>query len=434
MSQSPKANFKALLPLLVFIILYLGGSLLNADFYSIPAIVCFLVAAAVAFWQSGFMPLGERFEAYAKGAGGKDIMLMTLIFILAGAFGKIAKASGAIDATVNMGLSILPGNLLVAGVFIIACFISVSIGTSVGTIAALAPLAADIASKSTIEAPLVLSAIIGGAMFGDNLSMISDTTIAASRTQGAKMRDKFKMNFKIVLPAAVATIVLYSVFQHGDTYLQVPESVDYVKVFPYLAILGLALSGLNVFAVLSLGIVIASVVGLLTGDLTIVTILQAANTGISGMGELIIICMIIGGMVELIRINGGIQYLLDFTVKRLNSKKSAEFGIAALVSLVNICTANNTIAIVIAGPLAKEIAQKFEISPARSASLLDTFSCFTQGAIPYGAQILTAVSLVGIAGVGPFDIMKSLYYPYLMVIASICYIVFVTDKKTVATA
>jgi Na+/H+ antiporter NhaC len=354
---------------------------------------------------------------------------MCLIFILAGAFAEIAKAMGAVESTVNLGLTYLPGNILVSGIFVIACFISLSIGTSMGTIATLVPIAVGISQKTGIPLALIVGAVVGGSMFGDNLSMISDTTIAATRTQGCEMKDKFRMNFLVVLPAAIITAILLGIVSIGKgTALEGSYSYDLVKVLPYVAVLAAALAGMNVLYVLIGGSIFAGAIGLLNGSFDIIGLFQATAKGIGGMSELVIISLIIGGMVELIKHNGGIDFILNLINKRIKSKRGAELGIAALVSLVDICTANNTIAIVTVGPIAKDIADKFGVDPKRSASILDMFSCVFQGIIPYGAQLLSAASL---AGLSSLSIMSYLYYPYLMGISALIAIIFVPKLKRV---
>jgi Na+/H+ antiporter NhaC len=419
-SSKLKGTPWALIPLAVFLVMYLVPSIVTNDFYKMPVSVSFIVASMVAIAMNRNESINKKVEVFCKGAGNTDIILMVIIFILAGAFAEVAKVMGAVDSTVNLGLTILPGNILIAGVFIICCFISLSIGTSVGTIAALAPMALGIAEKTGIPVGLALGAVVSGAMFGDNLSMISDTTIAATRTQGCDMRDKFKMNFAIVIPAAVATAVVFAFINIGNNAaLDGSYSYSIIKVLPYMVVLIAALIGINVMLVLVGGTIFAGAVGIMTNTFDVWGFLKAIQDGIAGMSELIIISLLIGGMVEVIKYNGGIDFLLNFITKRIKSKKGAEFGIAALVSVVDICTANNTIAIVMAGPIAKNIADKYDIDPRRAASLLDIFSCFFQGIIPYGAQILTAVGVAGAMKISPFDVMRYLYYPYLMGICAI---------------
>ncbi|KEH95310.1 Na+/H+ antiporter NhaC family protein [Clostridium massiliodielmoense] len=427
-NNTKRGNGWALLPLGVFLVMYLVPSIVTKDFYKMPVSVSFLVAAFVAIAMNRKEKISKKIEVFCKGAGNPNIILMCIIFILAGAFAQVAKEMGAVSSTVNLGLTILPGNILLAGVFIICCFISLSIGTSVGTIAALAPMALGIAQKTGLPIGLALGAVVSGAMFGDNLSMISDTTIAATRTQGCEMKDKFKMNISIVIPAAIITAIIFAVISMGKTTaLTVGYEYSIIKVLPYLIVLISALCGMNVMLVLVGGTIFAGVVGIGTHSFDIWGFMKAIEAGIGGMSELIIISLLIGGMVEVIKHNGGIVFLLNLITKRIKSRKGGEFGIAALVSVVDICTANNTIAIVMSGPIAKDIADKYGIDPRRSASILDTFSCFFQGTIPYGAQILTAVGVAG-AVISPFDIMKYLYYPYLMGVCAILCIVFGIPK------
>lgn len=422
-----KGSAIALLPLFIFIAVFMGISLVTKDFYAMPVTVPFLLAALVALFMNRKVALDKKLDVFCKGAGEPNIILMCLIFILAGAFAEVAKTMGAVESTVNLGLTFLPSNILVAGVFIIACFIAISIGTSMGTIVALVPIATGIAAKTGISIALVVGAVVGGAMFGDNLSMISDTTIAATRTQGCEMRDKFRMNFTVVLPAAIITTLIFTFITLGqDSKVVGDYSYSLVKVLPYVGVLLAALLGVNVLLVLVGGILFAGSIGIFTGAFDIIGLLQAIGKGIGGMSELVIISMIIGGMVEIIKFNGGIEFILGFITKRVNSKIGAEFGIATLVSLVDICTANNTIAIVTVGPIAKDISNQYDIEPKRVAGILDMFSCVSQGIIPYGAQLLSASAL---ANLSPFIIMKYLYYPYLMGISALIAIVLVPYLK-----
>ncbi|GAA4819953.1 Na+/H+ antiporter NhaC family protein [Algivirga pacifica] len=430
----PKKSGKALLPLGVFLVTYLGTSIITGDFYAFPAILAFLVAGASSLLLDWKTPFAERIALFAKGMGHGDIMQMSLIFILAGAFAQVGREMGAITSTVNLGLTLLPAEILVAGLFVVACFIAISIGTSVGTVSAVAPIGVALAEQIGLPLPMVLGAVIGGAMFGDNLSMISDTTIAASRTQGAKMSDKFQENFKIVMPAAVLTIIIYVVMNYGN----VPSSgeeypYEWIKVLPYVLVLLAAVAGVHVMIVLSGGILISGAIGLYTGAFNWKAYGAAIQTGISGMSELVVMCLIIGGMVSMIRHNGGINFIIDQILKRVKSKKGAELGIGVLISLVGACTANNTIAIIVAGPIAKDIAQKFQITPKRSASILDTFSCFAQGILPYGAQILIAVGIASQA-VTPLQIMGYMFYPYLMGLSTLLFIFLKKDQEATTTA
>ena len=407
-----KGNPWALLPLGLFLVLFVGSGVITGDFYYMPVLVAFMLAAACAFLFNRTATFNEKIAVFCKGAGHENIIMMIVIFLLAGAFSGVAKSIGAVDATVNMSLSVLPPNLVVAGLFIIASFISISMGTSVGTITALTPIGLGIANATGIPVALVVGEVVGGGMFGDNLSMISDTTIAAVRTQGCELKDKFKVNFFIVLPAAIISLILLVVTTMSfDQTTTSVGSFEWIKVLPYLYILVGALVGINVFALLSSGVLVAGVIGLFTHAATLPDLIQSASSGMAGMQELAIICLIVGGTLELIKFNGGIQFLLHLLTSRIKSKKGAEFAIAGLVSLVDICTANNTIAIVVSGPLAKNIADEYEIDPKRSASLLDIFSSCWQGLIPYGAQLLGAA---GLAAISPFEIIPYVHYPMLM--------------------
>lgn len=414
-------NAWALLPLGVFLFSYLIVSILAGDFYKMPITVAFVIASVVAIALSKGGKLNQRVEQYCRGAANSNIMLMVLIFILAGAFAQTAKTMGAVDATVSLAMSILPENLLAAGIFLAACFISLSVGTSVGTIVALAPVAVGISARTGIPDPLMLGVVVSGAMFGDNLSFISDTTIVATRTQGCRMNDKFKVNIRIALPVALLTGALY-IFtgaQGGGSYM--PEAIEWGKVMPYLAVLITAVCGMNVMLVLLLGILLSGIVGLWTGSFDLWGWTGSMGTGITGMGELIIVTLLAGGMLEMIRYNGGIDWIIRQLTRRIRTAKGAEGSIAALVSFANLCTANNTVALIMAGPIAKEVADRFHVDPRRSASLLDIFSCFVQGIIPYGAQLLMAS---GLGQVSPLEIMQYLYYPYLLGIGATLAILF----------
>jgi Na+/H+ antiporter NhaC len=407
-SRAPQSGFLALTPLLVFLCLYLVTSLVMQDFYKVPITVAFAVSSIYAVCVTGGLSLNDRIRQFSLGAGHPNILLMIWIFILAGAFAQGAKAMGAIDATVNLALMLLPGSLLLAGIFLAACFISLSIGTSVGTIVALVPVVAGIAERSGMDMAFMTAIVVGGAFFGDNLSFISDTTIAATRTQGVAMRDKFRANFLIVLPAALLVFFFYI---YKGMSLQTGAEVgamEWVKVIPYLVVLGTAIAGVNVMLVLLLGILTTGFVGLTTGSFTVFDWCGAMGDGILGMSELIIVTLLAGGMLELIRYNGGVDYIIRLLTRRVKGKRGAELCIAALVSLANCCTANNTIAIITVGPLAKDIADRYGVDRRKSASLLDTASCVVQGLIPYGAQLLIASKL---AGLSPIQIVGSLYYP-----------------------
>lgn len=407
-----KPSAWALSPLVVFLCLYLVTSLIIDDFYKVPITIAFLVASVYAVAITKGLSLNDRILQYSTGAANKNIMLMIWIFILAGAFAKSAETMGAIDATVNLALYLLPDNLLLAGVFLASCFISLSIGTSVGTIVTLVPVAAGIAEKTDPGMlPLVTALVIGGAFFGDNLSFISDTTIAATRTQGCVMRDKFRVNLLIALPAALIVFIYYIVCGAGIESAYEVQEIAWGKVVPYLIVLATAIAGVNVTLVLLLGIVSTGIVGMCYGSFDVFGWFGSMGEGIIGMGELIIITLMAGGLLELIRFNGGVDYILGVLTRHIRGKRGAELSIAALVSLANVCTANNTIAIITVGPLASNIAEQYRIDKRKSASILDIFSCVVQGVIPYGAQMLIAA---GLTGLSPLSIIGYLYYPMLL--------------------
>ncbi len=424
--ESRKSGWLALSPLLVFLCIYLVTSIIVNDFYKVPITVAFVLSAGYAVAITKGIPLEQRLLQFSRGAADRNIMLMIWIFILAGAFAQSAKAMGAIDATVNLTLQILPSNLILAGIFIAACFISLSIGTSVGTIVALTPVAIGLASKVGLDVPFMVGVVIGGSFFGDNLSFISDTTIASTRTQGCVMRDKFKVNSMIVVPAAILVLLLYIYIGRNVDAPIIIESVEWIKVIPYLIVLITALAGIHVMLVLSIGILSSGIIGIATGQLGFFDWFGAMGNGIVSMGELIIITLLAGGMLELIRYNGGIDFIIRKLTQHINSKRAAELSIAALVSIANLCTANNTIAIITVGPIAKDIADKFNLDKRKSASILDTFSCFIQGLIPYGAQLLMAA---GLAGISPISIIQNLYYPFTMGIIAFLAIIFRYPRK-----
>lgn len=411
-----KANGWALLPLVIFIGLFVGSGIITGDFYKMPILVAILVAAAAALIMNRKESFTSKVESFSKGAGHPDLMIMVFIFILAGAFSEVAKGMGAVESTVNLALSFLPQSLLIAGLFIIGAFISLAMGTSTGTIAALAPIGVGISTEADISVALAMGAIIGGAMFGDNLSFISDTTIAAVRTQQTEMRDKFKANFFIVLPAAIITCIVLVVITLGGQAPVTPEAYSWVKMLPYIGVLAAALLGVNVIAVLAGGIILGGVIGMADGSYTLTAFLQKITDGIMGMAELVILSLLIGGMVELIKRNGGIHFILETMTKRISSKRGAEFAIAGLVSSTNLATANNTISIIATGPLAKDMADKYEIDKRKSASLLDIFSCSIQGLIPYGAQMLSAAEF---ASISPTSILPYSFYPILIALCGI---------------
>ena len=411
-----KKGLIALSPLLVFIVFYLVTSIIAGDFYKIPITVAFMVSSIYAIIVSGGKPLMQRVDTYSRGAATEQMMLMIWIFVLAGAFAHSAKSMGSIDATVNLTLNILPPQMILAGLFLAACFISLSIGTSVGTIAALTPIAAGVATETGTDLALMTAIIVGGSFFGDNLSFISDTTIMATQTQGCRLSDKFRVNVFIVAPAAIIILIVYLLMGsgvHAPTQLQ---SVEWIKVVPYMIVLVTAILGMNVMAVLTVGIILTGIIGLLTGSFDIYGWFGAMGTGILSMGELIIVTMMAGGMLELIKKQGGIDFIIRQMTKHVNSKRGAELSIAALVSFVGVCTANNTVAILTVGGIAKQIGDRFGVDNKKCASILDTFSCTIQGIIPYGAQLLIAS---GLAAINPVSILPYLYYPLALGIAAL---------------
>jgi Na+/H+ antiporter NhaC len=406
-----KKGLLALSPLLVFILLYLVTSIIARDFYKVPITVAFMVSSIYAVIVSKGLPLKKRIDIFSSGAGTSQMMLMIWIFILAGAFANSAKVMGAIDATVNLSLMLLPANMLLAGLFLAACFISLSIGTSVGTIVALVPIAAGIADYTGMSLPMIVAVVVGGSFFGDNLSFISDTTIVATSTQECRLSDKFRVNSFIVMPVAALMLIIY-LFMGIDSQVENKiGDIDFISVIPYLVVLITAILGMNVMAVLTIGLLLTGIIGLLHGAFDFYGWMQAMGNGIMGMGELIIITIMAGGMLELIKYNGGIDYIINMMTQHVNSKRGAELSIAALVSLVNICTANNTVAILTVGGIAKKIGDRFGVDSRKCASILDTFSCMMQGIIPYGAQLLMAG---GLAALNPISIIPYLYYPFLL--------------------
>ncbi len=411
----------ALSPIIVFMIVYLAGSLLAGDFYKVPLTAAFLTASAYAICTTPRLKLKERITIFSRGAGDENMMLMVWIFILAGAFAQSAKQMGAIDATVNLTLRLLPEGMLLPGLFLAACFISLSVGTSVGTVVALTPVAVGIAEQTGSVLPLVVAIVVGGAFFGDNLSFISDTTIVATQTQGCHMNDKFKANIYLAAPAAIIALIIYVILGRN---VEAPADVplfEWYKVIPYVAVLVLALVGLNVLAVLTIGILLAGGIGICCGSFDAMSWMSAMGEGILGMSELIIVTLLAGGMLALIRHNGGIDYLIRLLTRRINGVRGAKFTIALLVILADLCTANNTIALITVGPMARDIAERYGVDRRVSASLLDTFSCFAQGLIPYGAQLLMAA---GLAAITPFDIIGYLYYPIILGVIAILAILF----------
>lgn len=417
--MSNKKGLLALSPLIILIGFIIIFTMYSTEHYgeenNLSLIVAFMISSIYAVIISGGIPLYKRIDMYSKGAGASNLMLMLWIYVLAGAFAASAKGMGAIDATVNLTLCILPANLILPGLFLAACFISLSIGTSVGTIVALVPIAAGLANSTGSNLGLMTAVIVGGAYFGDNLSFISDTTVVATQTQGCKMNDKFKANFQIVAPAAIIVLVIYTILGSNIKLPANIPDIEYIKVLPYLAVLVTAILGMNVMAVLTLGTILCGIIGI---TYNFFDASQAYNTfgwfismsnGVIGMGELIIIAMMAGGMLEIIRTNGGIDYIIENITKHVNSKRGAELSIATLVSLVNVCTANNTIAILTVGNISKKIGDQYGVDNRKAASILDTFSCFIQGIIPYSVQMLIAA---GLASVSPLHILPYLYYPF----------------------
>ena len=411
----------ALSPLGVFIVLYLVTSIIAGDFYKVPITVAFMVSSIYAVLIHGGRPLRERIDIFSRGAATGQMMLMIWIFVLAGAFANSAKVMGSIDATVNLTLSLLPPQMLLAGLFIAACFISISIGTSVGTIVALTPIAAGVAGQTGTDVSLMTAIVVGGSLFGDNLSFISDTTIAATSTQGCRLSDKFRVNSFIVVPAAIVILLVYIILGADVSAPQQIGDVQWVKVIPYLAVLATAVFGMNVMAVLTLGIILTGIIGLITGSFDVFGWMQSMGDGIIGMGELIIITMMAGGMLELIKQQGGIDYIIRRMAQHIHGKRGAELSIGALVAMVDVCTANNTVAIITIGSIAKQIGDRYGVDNKKAASILDTFSCAVQGLIPYGAQLLMAA---GLAAINPASIIPYLYYPIAIGIAALLSILF----------
>lgn len=421
-TKTKQGRAVALLPIGVFLVVFLGSGIVTGDFYAMPTIIAFLIALGVALLQNKSLSFSDKIEVMAKGVGDENIITMCLIFLCAGGFSGAVSAAGGVESTVALGLSILPPKIAVVGLFIIGCFISISMGTSMGTISTLAPIAVGISQTAGFPVEICIGAVMCGAMFGDNLSMISDTTIAAVKTQGCEMKDKFRENFFIVLPAALLTIVLFFVLtRNGGTAVTQNLEYDLFKVMPYFLVLIGALIGVNVFVVLISGTVVSLIVGVVSGSIPVNQIFQAVGNGVTGMYDITVISIIVACIVSLVREYGGIQFVLDCIKKRIHSPRGAEAGIAGLALLVDACTANNTVAIVMAGPIAKDISDSYDISPKRTASLLDIFSSVGQGIIPYGAQLLSAATLTGLT---PLHIMPYLYYPVLMALSAMIFIYF----------
>ena len=424
--MSNKKGIWALSPLIVFITLYVVTSIVAGDFYKVPVTVAFMASSIYAIATCGGFPLAKRINLFSRGASSDNLMLMLWIYVLAGAFAASAKETGSVDATVNCALRFLPSNMLLPGLFIAACFISLSIGTSVGTIVALVPIAATMAHTIGADIPLLTAIIVGGAYFGDNLSFISDTTVVATQTQGCKMSDKFKVNAFIVVPAAIAILLVYFYMGYGLNVPPLTKNVEYLKILPYLAVLITAIAGMNVMAVLTIGVILSGAIGIFVGSYNLIGWMEAMGKGIAGMGELVIIAMLAGGMLEIIRENGGIDYLISKLTSRVNSKRGAELSIAALVSMVNVCTANNTVAILTVGGISKKICDKYGIDNRKAASILDTFSCAVQGLLPYGVHMLLAA---GLANINPMQIIPYLYYPVAIGIAAFVAIIFRLPRR-----
>ena len=401
--------------------MYLVTSIIARDFYKVPITIAFLAASMYAVVMSGGIPLRKRIDIFSRGAATGQMMLMIWIFILAGAFANSAKVMGAIDATANLALVLLPANMLLAGLFLAACFISISVGTSVGTIVALTPIAAGVAQQMGASIPLTTAVVVGGSLFGDNLSFISDTTIVATSTQGCKLSDKFRVNSYLVFPVALLMLVVYYFMGSDFSAPQQVTDVQILKVIPYLIVLVIAVLGMNVMAVLTLGILMTGIIGMSDGSFDIFGWMDAMKTGILGMGELIIITMMAGGLLEIIKYNGGIDFIIQRLTRHINGKRGAELTVAGLVSVVDFCTANNTVAIITVGGIAKQIADRFGVDNRKCASILDTFSCTIQGIIPYGAQLLMAA---GLASINPVSIVPYLYYPFALGIMALLSIFF----------
>ncbi len=417
-------NALALLPIIVFLIVYLGSGIYyeyinppegGMGFYVMSVVVAFMVALAVAFVQNPKMSFDEKISACAKGIGDDNITIMLFIFLLAGAFSGVAKASGGAESTANMLLNVIPAGFAIPGLFIIACIISMAMGTSVGTITVLVPIAVSVAQSADLNLAMCVATVVGGAMFGDNLSFISDTTIAATKTQGIEMKEKFKANFKIALPAAIATLILLVILCLRSSGAEIGHfDFSFLQALPYFAVLIAALCGINVFVVLGCGAILSMIMGLITGSLTVSTALSAMGEGTSGMFETMIVAILVAAIGALMKEFGGFEFILSLIRRGFKSRRGGELGIGILVSIMDIATANNTIAIVMAGPLAKDVSEEFNVPPARTASILDIFSCIWQGIIPYGAQLLIAA---GLAGIGSITIVPFLFYQGFLLIA-----------------
>lgn len=422
MEETKKGNAWALIPLIIFVGMFLGVGIITGDFTTMPVNVAILVATIVGLVLNRKESFQKKVEIFTKGAGHSNIILMMLIFLLAGAFSQTTEDMGGVKSTVNLGLSLIPENLIIVGLFVICMFVSLSMGTSVGTVAAIAPVGFGLSQQADVSAAITMATVVGGAMFGDNLSMISDTTIAAVRTQKTKMSDKFKVNIKIVLPGAIFTVIVLWFLTNG-AQIDASKSYDYdlIKVVPYLFVLILALFGVNVIIVLIGGIILSAIIGLFYGTFDWIGLLSSISKGIIGMEDIAIIALLIGGLVALIQHNGGITWLLNFVRNRVKSKRGAELGIAGLVSVADISTANNTISILMAGPLAKDISDEYGVDPRKSASILDMFASCFQGLLPYSPQLIAAA---GVASISPFELVPYAIYPMILGICGLIAIAF----------
>ena len=436
MEQKPsKANGLALIPFLIFIGIYLiTGMVLNARgmemaFYQLPAPIASFIGIIVAFmlFKGSFE---EKLSLFLKGCGDENIMIMCMVFLFAGAFTSVSSAMGGVDSVVNLGMTVIPPHYIAAGIFVMSAFISISTGTSVGTVTAVTPIALGLANAGGLNTTLVVGAVIGGAMFGDNLSMISDTTIAATRTQGVKMKDKFRANFAISFPAAIVTVILLLIFGRPEVVPEVQEySYSLIKVLPYLFVLIASLLGVNVFIVLTGGILFSGIVGIAADSFTVLELANHVYNGFTGMFEIFLLSMITGGLAKMVEKEGGIDWLLQKISKIIKGRKSAELGIAAMTSLTNMATANNTVAILIASPIAKDISERYEVDPKRTASLLDIFACIFQGILPYGAQMLFACALMENLN-SPFQVITKCWYQYILMLFAVLSICFTKEKKS----
>lgn len=421
-----KQGILAISPLIVFVILYFVSSIIAGDFYMMPITVAFMLSCIYAIMTFRGRSVKDRVETFCIGAGEKNIMMMLCIFVLAGAFANSAKDAGCIEATVNLTLSLMPDSMIMAGLFIAACFISLAIGTSVGTIVALTPIAAGLAHSTGSSVPMMTAVIVGGSFFGNNLSFISDTTIVATSTQGCKQSDKFLVNSYTTIPVAIAVMVMYFFIGTGTQAPAVIPDIDYVKILPYIIVIVCALCGMNVFVVLTFGIISTGLIGIGYGVYDLFGWCQSMGKGITGMGELVIVAVLAGGLLKVMTENGALEYLISIMTKKIRSKRSCELTIAMLVSLVNICTANNTVAILTVGSISKRIGDSYGVDNRKSASILDSFSCCIQSILPYGAQILMAT---GLAAVSPIEILKYLYYPFVLFSVSVIAILIRYPKK-----